>query len=51
MEISVDAEPHKKTHTHPIEHKFDQTDKEVLESTLEAVLSSGDIPELKSHFL
>ena len=28
--------------------KFDQTDREVFESTLEAALSSGDIPELKS---
>ena len=34
----------------PIEiYKFDQTDREVLESTLEAALSSGDIPGF--HFL
>ena len=32
----------------PITYKFDQTDREVFESTLEAALSSGDIPELKS---
>ena len=35
------------THTNPVRYKFDQTDREVFESTLKA-LSSGDIPELKS---
>ena len=47
-EISTDAQPHRNTHTNPIRYKFDQTDREVFESTLEAALSSGDIPELKS---
>ena len=47
IEISIDAQPHRNTHTNPIRYKFDQTDREVFESTLEA-LSSGDIPELKS---
>ena len=28
--------------------KFNQTDREEFESTLEAALSSGDVPELKS---
>ena len=32
----------------PIRYKFNQTDREVFESTLEAVLNSGDVPELKS---
>ena len=32
----------------PLGIKFNQTDREVLESTLEAALSSGDVPELKS---
>ena len=32
----------------PIRHKSDQTDREVFDSTLEAALSSGDVPELKS---
>ena len=36
------------THTNPIRYKFDHTDREAFESTLEAALSSGDIPELKS---
>ena len=31
-----------------LRYKFDQTDREVFESTLEAALSSDDIPELKS---
>ena len=35
-------------HTNPIRYKFNQTDREVFESTLEAALSSGDVPELKS---
>ena len=48
IEISMDARPHRNTHTDPIRYKFDQTDREVFESTLEAALSSGDIPELKS---
>ena len=48
IEISIDAQPHRNTHTNPIRYKFDQTDREVFESTLEAALSSGNIPELKS---
>ena len=48
IEISIDAQPHRNTHTNPIRYKFDQTDREVFESTLEAALSLGDIPELKS---
>ena len=48
IKISVDAQPHRNTHTNPTQYKFDQTDREVFESTLEAALSSGDIPELKS---
>ena len=43
IEISIDAQPHRNTHTNPIRYKFDQTDREVFESTLEAALSSGDI--------
>ena len=48
IEISIDAQPHRNTHTNPIRYKFDQTDREVFESALEAALSFGDIPELKS---
>ena len=35
-------------HAYPTRYKFDQTDREVFESTFEAALSSGDVPELKS---
>ena len=48
IEISIDVQPYKNTHTNPIGNKFDQTDREVFESTLDATLSSCDIPELKS---
>ena len=48
IEISIYARPHRNTHTNPIRYKFDQIDREVFESTLEAALSSGDIPEPKS---
>ena len=48
IEISIDAQPHRNIHNNPIRYKFYQTDREVLESTLEAALSSGDAPELKS---
>ena len=45
IESTIDAQPHKKIHTN---YKFDQTDREVFESTLEAALSLDDVPELKS---
>ena len=48
IKISIDAQPHRNTHTNPIRYKFDQTEREVFESTLEVALSSGDILELKS---
>ena len=47
-EIAIDAQPHRNIHTNHIRYKFNQTDREVFESTLEAALSSGDVPELKS---
>ena len=48
IEISTDAQPHRNTQTNPVRYKFNLTNREVFESTLEAALSSGDIPELKS---
>ena len=36
------------THTNLVRYKFDQTDREVFDSTLDSGLSSGGIPELKS---
>ena len=48
IEISIDTQPHRNIHTNPIRYKFNQSDREAFESTLEAALSSGDVPELKS---
>ena len=48
IEILIDAQLHRNTHTNPIRYKFDQTYREVFESTLEVALSLGDIPELRS---
>ena len=48
IEIAIDIPPHRNIHINPIRYKFNQTDREVFESTLEAALSSGDVPELKS---
>ena len=39
IEISLDAQPHRNIHTNSIGYKFNQTDREVFESTLEAALS------------
>ena len=47
-EISIDAQTHRNIQTNPTWYKFNQTDREVFESTLEAALSPGDVPELKS---
>ena len=48
IEIAIDTPPHRNTHINPVRYKFNQTDREVFESTLEVALSSGDVPELKS---
>ena len=48
IEIAIDTPPHRNTHINPVRYKFNQTDREVFELTLEAALSSGDVPELKS---
>ena len=49
IEISTeDAQPHRNIHANPIRYKFNQTDREVFESSLEAALRSGDVLELKS---
>ena len=48
IEISIDTQPHRIIHTNPIRYKFNQTDREVFELTLDAALSSGDVPELES---
>ena len=48
IEISIDAQPHRNIHTNPIRYKFNQTGREMFESTLEVALSSGDVPQPKS---
>ena len=46
IETSVDAPPHKNSHTYHTKYKFDQTDREVFESTLQAALGSKDFSGL-----
>ena len=48
IEIATDTQPHRNMQTNPIGYKFNQTDREVFESTLEVALSSRDVPDLKS---
>ena len=47
IEITTDTPPHRNININCVRYKFNQTDREVFESTLEAALSSGDVPELK----
>ena len=42
IEISIDTPPHRNTFTNHAKYKFDQTDREVFESTLEKALGSAD---------
>ena len=42
IEISIDTPPHRNTFTNHTKYKFDQTDQEVFESTLEEALGSAD---------
>ena len=48
IEIAIDTPPHRNININPVRYKFNQTDREVFKSTLEAALSSGDVPEFKS---
>ena len=48
IKIAIDTQPHRNIDINPVRYKFNQTDREVFESTLEVALSSGDVPELKS---
>ena len=42
IEISIDTPPHRNSFTNHTKYKFDQTDREVFESTLEEALGSAD---------
>ena len=49
IEISIDTPPpHRNTFTNHIKYKFDQTDREVFEPTLDEALGSGDFSGLLS---
>ena len=48
IEISIDTTPHRNTSTNPTKYKFDQTDREVFESTLDETLGSADFSGLLS---
>ena len=48
IEIAIDTPPHRNININPVRYEFNQTDREVFESTLEAALSSGDVPEHES---
>ena len=48
MEISIDAAPHRNSSTNHTKYKFDQIDREVFESTLEAALGFEDLSGLMS---
>ena len=48
IEIAIDKTPHRNTSTNPTKYKFDQTDREVFESTLDEPLGSTDFSGLLS---
>ena len=48
IEVSIDAPPHRNSFNNHTKYKFDQTDREVFESTLEAALGSADFSGLTS---
>ena len=48
IEISIDAPPHRNSSANHTKYKFDQTDREVFESTLEAALGSANFSGLTS---
>ena len=48
IQISTDTPPHRNSCTNHIKYKFDQTDREVFESTLDEALGSADFSGLLS---
>ena len=48
IEASIDAPPHRNSSTNHTKYKFDQTDREIFESTHEAARGSEDFSGLKS---
>ena len=48
IKVSIDAPPHRNSSINQTEYKFDQTDREVFELTLDAALGSADFPGFTS---
>ena len=48
IEVSIDAPPHRNSFTNHAKHKFDQTDREVFESTLKTAPGSSDFSGVTS---
>ena len=48
IEVSIDVPPHRNSSINHTKYKFDQTDREVFESTLKTVLGSSDFSGLTS---
>ena len=48
IEVSTDTPPHRNSSINHTKYKFDQTDREVFKSTLEAALGSKDFSGLTS---
>ena len=48
IKVSIDAPPHRNSSINHTKYEFDQTDREVFESTLKATLGSTDFSELAS---
>ena len=48
IEVSIDAPPHRNSSINHTKYKFDQTDREVFKSTLEAAQGSSDLSALTS---
>ena len=49
IEVSIDAPRHRNSSTDHTKYNFDQTDREVFESTIEAALGSEDFSGLNVH--
>ena len=47
IEVSIDAPPHRKSSVNHTKYKFDQTDREVFESTPKAALGFADVSGLR----
>ena len=51
VKVSIDAPPHRNSSINHTKYEFDQTDREIFESTLEAALGSADFTGLTSTYV